>query len=454
MDYKDPGIPMGESVKNKTGWPFIVIQTISAWLSRRSAVQRSIGMIAGANLIGTLIGIIGSFVQARFISPDELGFIRKYSVVSGYAIFFSLGLFIILHREYSVLIGRGEKEKAYRTVAIVQSWSLLVASLICGGLLILTVVEIYQGHWREASAWFIQVVAVWAILYTGFLDSTYRSGQEFQRRSQGSFLSTISTATIIPLFWLWPFPALVLRSVVGQIVSSIYYHIYRPVKASWCLPWKEFLALVKRGMRLFVSDYLRHNFWLTVEIWLMLKFSGDFGVGLFVFGTMLVDISAQICIAINMVYIPQLGQRFGQSENIISCLKLAVKPTLLNIGIAILIIGSFWFLLPYIITFAFPKYIEAIPILNIIVLRILLISITLPVFMLTILESYVTQFIAAVVGLVVFIATAFTLNSMGIQNTAVPWGSLAGQLMFTIISLTWLGIRIFNRKLPAFSSEK
>lgn len=424
----------------------MIIQRINAWVTNRSKTQRSIGMIASANLISTVVGVVGSLIQARFITPDVLGFIRKYSVVSSYAIFLSLGLFIILHREYPVLIGQGEKEKANRTVAIVQSWVLLISSIVCGSLLVLTIVELFQGHWREAAAWFIQVVAVWFTLYVGFLETTFRSGQEFERRAKGSLISAIGNAAVLPVFWLWSFPALVLRSIVGPIISAIYLHVFRPVKVGWCFPWREFVSLVKRGMRLFVSDYLRYNFWLTVEIWLMLYVAGDKGVGLFTFSTVVTNLSLQVTTAINMVYIPQLAQKYGQTEKITPCLKLAVKPTLLNLGISIIIILGFQFLFPPIISYAFPNYVESIPIFKILILRIILVSLTLPMYMLTILESYFTQFIAVVIGLLAFLGTASILNSMGLSETAVPWGTVAGQAAFSSVCLFWLGMKVHSEK--------
>jgi O-antigen/teichoic acid export membrane protein len=313
-------------------------------------------------------------------------------------------------------------------------------------LLVIALIELLHQHWFEAVAWFIQVVAVWIALYVGFLDTTFRSGQEFERRAKGQFMGAVSTAAILPVFWLWSFPAFVLRSIVGPLVSAIYMHIVRPVKVGWCLPWREFVDLVKRGLRLFVSDYLRYNFWLTVEIWLMLYVAGDKGVGLYVFSAMLTNMSLQVCTAINMVYIPQLAQRYGQTEKISACLKLVIKPTLLNLGISVIIICSFWFILPPIISFAFPKYLEAIPILKILILRIFLVSLTLPIFMLTILESYVTQFVAVAVGLVVFVGTAAVTNSLGFSLIAVPWGTLAGQGVFTGICLSWLGKRTYSQE--------
>ena len=398
-------------------------------------------MIASANLLGIVVGVIGSLVQARFISPDELGFVRKYSVVYQYAVFLNLGLFIILQREYSVLIGRGEQERAHRVAAIVQSWCLLVSVFVCGTLSLVTIIELLHGRWREASAWFIQIVATWWALYGSYLVYTFRSGQEFERLAKGQFMSAIAGVAVIPLFWLWPFPTLVLRSVGGSIVQSFYLHFLRPVKVGWCLPWLEFLNLVKRGLRLYVSDYLRYMFWLTVEIWLMLRFVGDSGVGLLFFSKMIAESATQLSTAVNQVYIPQLAQRFGQSGSIRSCLRLGAKPTLLNLGSSLIIMGCVWYLLPPVISYAFPKYSEAVPLMRILVLQTLFVSISLPLYMVTVLEDYLTQLAAAVVGLGIFVGTAFFLHSLGLQGRSVAWGTVAGQAAFVLTCLLGLFLK-------------
>lgn len=396
---------------------------------------RSVSMIASANLLGTVLGIVGSLVQAHFVSPDALGFVRKYSVIANYAIFFSLGLFTILQREYPVLMGRGQSEQARRTVAIVQSWCVLASGVVCGALSIVCLAELVQGHWREAAAWFIQIVAVWSALYVGYLACTFRSGEEFTRLAQGQFASSLAGAAVLPLFVWLPFPALVLRSVVGPIVSAVYLHLVRPVKVGWCLPWREFLDLVKRGMRLYVGTYIRYSFWLTVEIWLMLRIAGDAGVGLLVFSKMIVEAASQISFAINQVYIPRMAQAFGQSGRVSMCLRLAAKPTLLNLGISLIVILGVWILIPPIISYAFPRYGDSIALIRILVLQTLVVSVSLPLYMVSVLESYLTQILAAVIGLGVFIAAAVSLHSLGLHGEAVAWGTLVGQATFALICL-------------------
>lgn len=417
---------------------------ISGWLANRHKTIRTVSMIASVNILGTLLGVIGSLVQAHFISPDTLGFVRKYSVVSGYAFFLSLGLFTILHRDYPILIGRGEHERARRTAAIVQSWIILSAGVICGGLLIVTMIDLFQGYLQEAAAWFIQIVAVWFVLYIGYLSSTYRSGQEFESLAKGQLLSSLLSTLVIPLFFIWPFLALVLRSVTGSVASSLYLHFVRPLKLGWCLPWREFLDLVKRGMRLYVSDYLRYIFWLTVEIWLMYRFAGDRGVGLFVFSRMLAEAGSYLSSAINQVYLPRLAYKYGQIGSVVACLKLAAKPTLLSLGISLLIICCYWFILPPVISYVFPQYHRAIPLIRILVtIQTLVVSVSLPLYLVTLTESYLTQLAAAVVGLGVFVGAAFSLESLNFQGEAVAWGTLLGQVTYVIVC--FLGLFIATR---------
>ena len=421
---------------------------IQVWLEKKRKTIQSIGMIAFANLVGTGLGIVGSLVQAHFISPNDLGFVRKYSVVANSAIFLSLGLFIILQRDYPILIGQGQPDRARRAAAIVQSWCLLVSGVVCGVLSTVTVVNLVQGHWREAVAWFIQVIAVWSALYVGYLTCTFRSGEEFSYLAKGHLTASLTGVLTLPFFAWLPFPALVLRSVAGPIVSSVYLHIVRPVRVGWCLPWREFINLVKRGMRLYVSDYMRYVFWMTVEIWLMLRLAGDAGVGLLVFSKMIVIAASQISFSINQVYLPRLAQRFGQTGLVRACLQLSAKATLLNLGMSILVTVAVWFLVPPIIKHAFPNYLDAIPLLRILVLQTLIVSVSLPLYMVSVLEGYLTQFVAAVVGLAVFIGITILLHQFGLRGESVAWGTLGGQATFAVTCLCWVFKKARNEKSP------
>jgi len=80
-----------------------------------------------------------------------------------------------------------------------------------------------------------------------------------------------------------------------------------------------------------------------------------------------------------------------------------------------------------------------------------IVGLSLPLFMVAVLEDYRTQIVAAVNGLAVFAGVTFLLHVYGLQEMAVGWGTIAGRLMFVIISLASLAYRL--KKTNAVSSS-
>jgi hypothetical protein len=206
---------------------------------------------------------------------------------------------------------------------------------------------------------------------------------------------------------------------------------------------------VKRGLRLFVGSYIRYNFWLTVELWLMLWVAGNVGVGLFVFSMMIVEAAIQFSTAVNQVYIPRLAQKFGETNSLRGCLRLAMKPTLVNTIIALFLTVTAWIVLPPVIKEFFPRYIDAIPLVRVLLLHTICVGLSLPVFMVQVLEDYFTQIAAAVIGLAVFAGLALLLHSAGMGVMAVVWGTIAGRFTFVGICLLSLGLHLGRLRLAA-----
>ena len=400
---------------------------------RRALV--SIGLIASSNIVASALAIVGSLVQARFILPDELGSIRKYSIISNYALFLSLGLFNIVQREYCVLMGKGETDRALRVVSIVQTWCLGVSVVVSAVLGVICVIEIWRGNLRIASALFIETITVWSVLYGGALSSTFRSGQEFKRLAKSSFFSSVAGTLVLPFFMIWPFAAFVVRSFAGNIVSTLYLHCFRPVRSGYVFPLKEFLGLVKQSLRLFAGDYLRYTFWFTVEIWIMLAYAGDKGVGLFVFSSLVVTSVGHVASAVNQVYMPRLAEHYGRTGSLVQFLKMSVKPTIVNLITALVFTGLAWLVLPPLLRLALPSYVPAIPLINILLLTVVIMASSLPLYMMILTDAYYVQMAAAIVGLAVFLSVAFVLHSLGLREMAVVWGTLTGRLAFFAVAL-------------------
>ena len=86
---------------------------------------------------------------------------------------------------------------------------------------------------------------------------------------------------------------------------------------------------------------------------------------------------------------------------------------------------------------AFPKYAGAVPLVRVLLLA-LICNPAAILYMVTVLDGYLIQLIAAPLGLGVFIGIVLLLRLHGYHTLAVVWGSLAGQVTFTLACLVWL----------------
>ena len=101
---------------------------MSAWVNKikNNDIFKAIVSLFGANMFGSIVGVLGSFVQGRFISADELGFFKQFSIITGYLFFLHFGVFHAVERLYPLYMSRGEDEKAKRVVEVANAWILLV----------------------------------------------------------------------------------------------------------------------------------------------------------------------------------------------------------------------------------------------------------------------------------------------------------------------------------------
>ena len=96
----------------------------------KSPTVRVVFGLAGGNLLGTAIGVVDSLIQAWYVSPADLGYFRGFSIATGYAFFFHLGILDALQRFYPYYIGRGEKDHAVAIAQVCQVWMVAVSAIV------------------------------------------------------------------------------------------------------------------------------------------------------------------------------------------------------------------------------------------------------------------------------------------------------------------------------------
>ena len=63
-------------------------------------IFKAVASLFGANMFASLVGIVGSLLQGRFITAEELGFIKQFSIINSYLFIFQFGIFHAVERLY------------------------------------------------------------------------------------------------------------------------------------------------------------------------------------------------------------------------------------------------------------------------------------------------------------------------------------------------------------------
>lgn len=403
-----------------------------------SSTIRMISGVAGGNLLATLLAIVGSLVQARFVSPSDLGYFRGFSIATNYAFFLHLGLWDALHRLYPYYIGKGQREHAIATAEICQAWNIAVSVIVSGIFLFLAIISLFMGNWRAMLGWLVQAIGFAGIIYGGHLSATYRSGHDFNTYAKSSVIASVISLFSLPLFIFWPYVALVLRSSIGNFVSLIYLHIHRPLKLGWRFTWKEWFDLVKQGLPILSASYGAGTGLSAVQATIVLSFLGTSSLGFLSISLMLFESAKQLSQAITAVYIPRVTEVFGRTESVHECMKLMRKPMWWGTIVSLSMTIGLWLMLPIIVPVLMPKYVEAIPAMCLTMLLLPIMIFELPYSLLVAMGKKLEQNIAAYAGLLGFVLLSVFAIKLGFGLNGVIIATLGGRIIRLLLTYRFI----------------
>mgnify|MGYP003290044048 CR=1 FL=1 len=325
---------------------------------KNNDIFKAVASLFGANMFGSIVGMIGSFVQGRFITADELGFFKQFSIITGYLFFFHFGVFHAVERLYPLYMSRGEEDKARRVVEVANAWILLVCFPITIVFAVLSVICFVTGEWKSGLCWIVEIISIWAALYGGFLSATYRSGKEFQSMAKANVANPIVSCLLIPFYWIQPFVTMILRNCTSAISTARLY-LSRPVKVKFRFNFKEWIDLVKQGLPLFSASYITTTGLDAIRGTLILIFLSQEQLGYWSFAYTCILLVLQLPTSITAVYAPRIVSEYAKTERTSDCFKMCKKPILMGGAVMLCLvplgIACVHFLLPLIL----PNYVGA-----------------------------------------------------------------------------------------------
>lgn len=322
-------------------------------------ILRAITALFGTNFLGSIVGIVGSIVQGYFVTPQELGFFKQFSVVGGYLFFLHFGVFHAVERLYPLYMGKNEPEKARAVIEIGNAWMLMVCIPISIVFIILSIISFVSYRWQEGLCWIVQFVAIWTSMYGGFLSSTYRSGKEFEQMAKANVLNPILSALAIPLYWVTPFGAMTFRNCTSA-VSTFRLYRSRPVRVRFRFNFKELCGLIKQGFPLFFASYITTTGLDALRGTLILIFLLQEDLGYWSFAYTIITLVFQLPQSVTAVYSPKVISKYAENSSVKETVKLSLKPIKIGAVFMSVVIPCGFLCIKYLLPVLMPNYVAAI----------------------------------------------------------------------------------------------
>lgn len=330
-------------------------------INKHSKLFKSGAKYSLASTFSSIVSMLVSFVNMRWLGPEILGIWQSLTIIIAYLPFLQLGIQSGLNLELPIELGKGNKEKSDKLVATAKYFAICLACIIsaigiCVFLYLLHVGVDNKYLYGTVAILVISVITCFRLHYI----ATYRSAKAFDKLSNIYLIDSVFNFSFILVIYYYQYYGLLVYYVGKELIATFLMYVYAPYrKLPASFDKSVFVILLKRGIFMTLFNQIKGVIETFPKI-LLVSMGGVVQVGLFspvlAVGSLISMIPNQLA----QFLVPQMGYKYGETGKA-QDMWIYLKKISLLIPIFILpfsIIG--WLLIPYIVETFFPKYIESI----------------------------------------------------------------------------------------------
>ena len=408
---------------------------------RNSPSFVSICVFASGNLLVSVLSALGGIIQARWISPEVMGEFRKYGILTGYFTVFLVVANDGLARQYSYLIGKGDREESERVAAAAKSWYLLSSWLATAVFGVLAALAGLRSDWVAVVGWSTQVVLSWSTLYGAYLGILYRNAHDFKKLTVNMLAGSVTSFALLVAVKFFGFWGLCIKQAAGAWAGLWLTVRNVPLKVRPALDSARLLHLAKIGIPMSLAGYLSTSLWSSTEAFLILKQCGEKALGLVAVALFIVGAAQTLTNSIHQVYVPRITQHFGKDDDFVASLRFTLKPTVINFLVSLAIVAATLVCIAPLMRLIIPKYVEAVPSIRLLIWMLPIQALQMPFTLLKANLMYWHLFVPAVAGFLMFMGLAWLANG---SLTGLIAASLSGRVFVLLASLLMVYVSHFR----------
>ncbi len=348
--------------------------------SRQLAVVFDALTLSGGTYLSRALRLAAGFVRARYLGPGLFGVWNGLMVIADYSAHATLGIGRAADRELPRATGQQDQEAILRIRETTFTVFFCQGAILCLGLIVIGL-AVWPTVGPVVGLGLCTIGGlVFLLRIMDFLDIVLRVDHRFPTISLGLVLLWGSHLgllfVLVPLGGMFGFYGVVLSSYA--LLVAYWLAMYRPyLPRRLRFDWPEMWRLTKIGLPLTISVVLA-NVMGSVDRIMALTFLGAEALGLYSLGLMIITAMLEIPMVIEAVLMPRMFRRFGEDKSVETFRPFFKMPLLvLSLIVPALLVGVAALLPPLVGEFL-PRFLDALPVVRVLLFVALFGSLTVP----------------------------------------------------------------------------
>ena len=409
----------------------------------KSILQSSVYVLF-SNFLRLVSKFLAGIVSAKLLGPTNYGFFSLIDLVNKYGPISNLGVSSGISREIPMNLGRDDEKYASKLNDVG-----FTGLLISTGLTAFLIVTFSLVFLRGLPLFAVIMAALGIIVNAVYEYHIMFSYSHSRFRAASSIITFYSIALLfltVILVWRFNIWGQLISIFLVPLVTISFVYIKKKHLFSIRFDSHVYLQIVKVGLPLILIG-MGYTFLITVDRLLIVRFYDMTTLGYYGLAIMAFVFSQQVPDAISQVIYPKLNLVFGQSSRIDKLDKVSILPSIL-LSIAMpLLIGTFIYILPFIVKAFLPAYVNGIVPAELIIIPIAIYGINIlnTLFKIKIL---IIVLLCSIIGKVL---CAYLFYKMGLGLDGIALASSLAILGYTV-SITIISLLLMDKSMR-YNSE-
>lgn len=313
-----------------------------------------------SNSYNMVLSMVVSFIATAFIEPADMGVIQAVLLNNLYLGFLHCGVFNGLNRNIAYYKSRKKEDLVQDMVNTGYTVSYVVA--ILGGVLALFLLAYYILTGKTLVYILSSILLFFLLIFNplnNVVDATFRSGQQFKQLGKINSISTTIYAILSFLPIILGYIGKIIADSLRFAISYIFKIPYRPYKQTGYGSKTSLILLIRTGFPMLVSGYLWTVF-VSCDQTYIAHYLTSKDLGLYSLAGYVMTAVLMIPTSVNALLYPKAATRYGQTNNPHSLYEFWKKSLCIYALLLFPACVIIYFILPYVIAFLMPKYVEGV----------------------------------------------------------------------------------------------